>query len=501
MMISAVVDHQHRRLSALLGQPLAAEFDVAVSGLVMDSRAVARGDLFVACRGQQHDARTYIEQAVGSGAAAVLAERGERWQQSHQLQGVPVVVVDELAAQLSAIAGRFYAQPSQRLKLLGVTGTNGKTSCTHLLVQLLNQLGQRCGLIGTLGTGVDLQIEAGINTTPDALSIQRLLAQWSEQQIRYAAMEVSSHGLSQQRVAALQFDSAIFTNLSRDHLDYHGSMQAYADSKAQLFMQPGLSRAVLNADDPFSQQLLARLPAGVRALTYSVQTPSADIWVRDLRCSRAGIAAQLHSIWGSAELYCPLWGAFNLGNLLAVIAVLAEQGFALEAIVSALATLQAVPGRMERIRVDGMAGDIDVLVDYAHTPDALEKALQAMRAHVPGRLWLVFGCGGDRDRGKRPMMGEIAERLADQVILTSDNPRSEQPAAIVADIQAGATKSMSVELDRAQAIALAIAQAKPGDSVLIAGKGHEDYQLLAGRKLPFSDSAQARLALRARGQS
>ena len=468
---------------------------IAVNDLQLDSRNIARGDLFLACKGAAQDGRQFIQQAIQAGACAVLAEQGDSWQSNTEIESVPVITVAQLSQQLSEIAGRFYQHPSSALPLIGITGSNGKTSCAHLINQLLAGLGDSCATIGTLGAGVNGELAAGINTTPDALSIQRLLAQWRDQSVDQVAMEVSSHGLVQGRVAALNFELALFTNLSRDHLDYHGSMQAYGAAKAQLFQMPRLRHAVLNADDDYSLQLQNHIANDVNVLRFSLQKSSADIWLDGIRYHNHGVNAQLHSPWGDYAIAIPLLGEFNLSNVVAVISCLGVLGYPLEKIVSLLPSLKTVSGRMDKLPGDS---DISVVIDYAHTPDALEKALTALRQHTAGELWCVFGCGGDRDRGKRPQMGAAAQQLADHVVVTSDNPRSEKPGTIIDEIIAALDKPFLIEEDRARAIAAVIANAKAGDTVLLAGKGHEQYQLVGEKRLPFSDYHQARLALAAR---
>lgn len=468
----------------------------AVSGLQLDSRLVTSGDVFVACNGELHDGRDFIEQAIVQGAAAVLAQAAEGELVHRLVAGVPVIAMANLSAQLSEIAGRFYHQPSKKLAVLAVTGTNGKTSCTQLFVQLLNSVGVSCGAIGTLGSGVDGVMDVGVNTTPDAITVQRLMSQWLAQSVPAVAMEVSSHGLALGRVNALQYDAAIFTNLSRDHMDFHGTMQAYGKAKAKLFQQSGLKFAIVNADDPFCHQLKKMTPESVQLLDYSVENNKAAVFAQTINCSRAGVSAELVTPWGKFALQSPLLGVFNLSNLLAVITALAVMGYRIEDMLPAVKKLQPAPGRMELLAAQS---DIDVVIDYAHTPDALQNALHALREHCTGKLWCVFGCGGDRDQGKRAMMGAIANRLADHCIVTSDNPRSESAATIAEQVTAEMSPATVVELDRSKAIDQAIQQAQPGDWILIAGKGHELYQQVAGQSLAFSDFKQARLALAARG--
>ncbi|MEH6910714.1 MAG: UDP-N-acetylmuramoyl-L-alanyl-D-glutamate--2,6-diaminopimelate ligase [Oceanicoccus sp.] len=470
---------------------------IELSGIESDSRKIVAGNVFLAIVGHALDGRDYIARAVANGAVAILVEQGGAWTANSEWQGVPVIAVDNLTARISEIAGRFYGHPSRELSLVGVTGTNGKTSCTQLYMQLVNLLGMSCGLIGTLGAGVDGRLDEGLNTTPDAISVQRVLAEWRDSQLSIAAMEVSSHGLEQGRVADVQFDLALFTNLSRDHLDYHGSMMAYGEAKSRLFQQPGLKRAVINIDDHFGCTLVDVVPDTVSVIRYGIEKDalthhSANVWVESVEFHQSGVVAQLHSPWGIVEINSPLLGAFNLSNLVAVICCLGLQGFSLSSVAGVIPRLVTVPGRMERIV---STADITVVIDYAHTPDGLEKALLAMRQHTRGNLWCVFGCGGNRDHGKRPLMGELVQRYADHVVVTSDNPRNEPASEIIDEILGGVEMPAMVEEDRATAIQFAIANASAGDCVLIAGKGHEVYQVIGDRRIPFSDIKQARLAL------
>ncbi|MCR8923693.1 UDP-N-acetylmuramoyl-L-alanyl-D-glutamate--2,6-diaminopimelate ligase [Dasania sp. GY-MA-18] len=464
--------------------------NLEISGLQLDSRAVRTGDVFIACVGATVNGEDFIAQAIQQGAVAVLVDV------SSELSAcaVPVVAVANLNQRISAIAGNFYGQPSQQHNIIGVTGTNGKTSCSQFVMQLLQHMHKHCGVIGTLGSGIDGHLTAGLNTTPDAISLQKTLADWRTK-VDMVAMEVSSHGLEQGRVAAITFDVAVFTNLTRDHLDYHGDMASYGAAKAKLFKQPGLKTAVINRDDAFAEQLIASLAPAVQLVTYSVSSSQADVYATDIQFHAAGISAQLQSPWGSASLNSSLLGHFNLSNILAAIASLAAQGFDFKSLVAAASNLQPVAGRMELINSGGQKPA--VVIDYAHTPDALEQALTALRLHAQQKLVCVFGCGGDRDQGKRPLMGEVAARLADQVWITSDNPRTENADVIIQQIVAGAanTDALTIVADRAQAIAQAVLSASDDDVLLIAGKGHEDYQQIGMQRLPFNDAVQARLAL------
>jgi len=471
---------------------------VPVLGLQLDSRAVKSDQLFIACKGAAADGRQFIREAVATGAAAVLAEYGENWVEDSECDGVPVLVIKDLVAKVSDIAGKFYDHPSIDIPVIGVTGTNGKTTCTQLMSQFLAALKKRCGVIGTLGMGVNGRMSPVINTTPDALSVQQQLSVWNKGGIDAVAMEVSSHGLEQHRVAAVQFQAALFTNLSRDHLDYHGSMDAYGKAKLKLFLQPGLKIAVVNLDDPFSRDILEAIPQGVNALTFSVSDKSADVYLTAIQFLPAGVNARLNSPWGEMPFQSPLMGSFNLSNLLGAITVLSAVGYALSELMPICMQLQAIDGRMEQVANN--AGLVAV-VDYAHTPDGLSSALQAIRQHGAGRLWCVFGCGGDRDKGKRSEMGAVVERWADYAVVTSDNPRNENPQQILEQIVSGMQAPPEyIEPDREKAIAYAVANASEGDTILVAGKGHESYQQIGQQRLPFSDLQQLRLALGKRTQ-
>lgn len=496
-MMAAIEFTDHKQLGDLIevnDQVLSA---ITVSGVELDSRQVTAGDIFLACAGFAVDGRDYIDQAIAAGAVAVLAEQDDQWANDLERNGIPILVVENLSQKVSGIAGQFFNHPSKQLPVLAVTGTNGKTSCTQLLMQLLNAMNKSCAVIGTLGTGTDGDLETGINTTPDAVAIQKLLATWLAENVSTVAMEVSSHGLEQGRVQALQFELALFTNLSRDHLDYHSSMQAYAEAKARLFTQPGLKHAVINIDDGFSETLLNIIADDVKVIRYSVDaardaTKRIDVWVENICYHPDGISAQLHSPWGEFELHSPLLGDFNLSNVVAAVTGLGVLGYSIATVIESLKTLGTIAGRMEKIAA---AADINVVLDYAHTPDALEKALVAIRQHIDGDVWCVFGCGGDRDQGKRPQMGEIVQRYADHVVVTSDNPRHEQASDIINEILGGVDRPSLVEEDRAIAIEFAITHAKAGDCILVAGKGHEDYQQIGDLRIPFSDIKQVHLAL------
>ncbi|WP_454256072.1 UDP-N-acetylmuramoyl-L-alanyl-D-glutamate--2,6-diaminopimelate ligase [Pseudomonas sp. Marseille-Q8238] len=461
--------------------------------LTLDSRKVRPGDLFLAVPGTAQDGREHIADAIGRGASAVAYE--SEGGVVPQANGAELVPIKGLVGQLSAIAGRFYGEPSRAMRLVGVTGTNGKTSVSQLLAQALDALGEPCGIVGTLGTGFFSSLQSGRHTTPDPVAVQAILADLKQAGARALAMEVSSHGLDQGRVAALDFDVAVFTNLSRDHLDYHGTMEAYGAAKARLFAWPDLRCRVLNLDDAFGRQLAAEKHES-RLISYSLENSDAYLFCREAQFDDQGVRAHLVTPQGEGNLRSPLLGRFNLSNLLAVVGALLGLNYALDEILRVLPSLQGPVGRMQRFG----GGKLPlVVVDYAHTPDALEQVLTALRPHVAGRLACLFGCGGDRDSGKRPLMAEVAERLADQVLVTDDNPRSEDPAQIVADIRAGFTQPDRVEFvhGRGAAIAWLIAAAQAEDVILLAGKGHEDYQEINGERQAFSDLAETTKALQA----
>ncbi|WP_369926738.1 UDP-N-acetylmuramoyl-L-alanyl-D-glutamate--2,6-diaminopimelate ligase [Xanthomonas sp. NCPPB 2632] len=469
--------------------------DIAVSGLSLDSREVTAGQAFVALRGGKGHGIDFAATAVAQGAAVVLAEPPFAAVDA----GVPVIAVDGLREKAGALAARFHGDPSAVLDVVGVTGTNGKTSTVQLIAQALAFLGRKPATIGTLGAGLHGAIAEGERTTPDAISMQARLAEFRDAGATHVAMEVSSHALEQGRVNAVAFDIAVFTNLTRDHLDYHGTMEAYGAAKARLFAFPGLAAAVINIDDPFGAKLVKGLPEGVVRLRTSMATDStakdAEVRADIVVTSAKGLSFNLDTPWGMRTVRSGLLGRFNVANLLAVAAVLGALGEPFERIHAALESLQPVNGRMSRLGGDGRKPL--VVVDYSHTPDALKQALLALRSHTKGKLICVFGAGGDRDQGKRPLMAAIAERLADVVIVTDDNPRTEDGDAIVAQIVAGFAHpdTAMVERDRAQAIALALADAKADDVVLIAGKGHETYQEGPDGKRPFDDFAVAREAM------
>lgn len=454
-----------------LGEYFADMPELSLQHLRIDSRQVQPGDVFVALAGTQTHGQQYIEQALAQGAALVLTAAGTFTQPQ-------VYVLPGLAEQLPQLAARFYGQPAQHLTLIGVTGTNGKSSVTSFIAQIAQQLAIPSAVIGTLGYGRGPTLTPLANTTPHFVDIQRILADLLAQGVRLVAMEVSSHALVQQRVAGLHFAAAVFTNLSRDHLDYHGTMQAYAAAKGLLFT-PALSAiAILNMSDTVGRDYAAHSQLPVYGYAKAGDGSGDKVLhYHTVAATAAGIQCQLSTGQGDLPLQLPLLGEFNLQNALAAIQCLRALGQPLPALIAAAALLQPVAGRMEQY---SLASGAIVVVDYAHTPDALRQTLLALRQHCSNHLWCVFGCGGDRDKGKRPLMGQLAEQLADHLILTSDNPRTESPMAILEDIRAGLSPQANymLEPDRKQAIKLALIQAHAGDVVLIAGKGHETEQII-----------------------
>jgi UDP-N-acetylmuramoyl-L-alanyl-D-glutamate--2,6-diaminopimelate ligase len=488
---------------------------IKVTRLVTDSRAVTPGDTFIAYPGSKADGRQFIKQAIANGANAVIWEAlGFSWNDAWQL---PNLAVADLHQHAGEIADYVYGNPSQKMRVIGITGTNGKTSCCHWIAQSFCALGKNAALIGTLGNGFHSALQPTLNTTPGAIRLHELLADYLTQGAQAVAMEASSHALEQGRVNGVQFDVALLTNLSRDHLDYHGDMHSYAAAKRRLFDWQQLKYAVLNLDDAFGAEIAEQLQdKGVEVVGYGLNDAALALAERlglrmvygsALRMDTHGFSLQIHSSWGGGELHNTMIGRFNVVNLLGVMAVLLVSGVTLSNALHELSNISAVPGRMQTL---GNGDRPTVVVDYAHTPDALEKVLQAVREVVrreivgthDGKVICVFGCGGDRDRGKRPMMGAIAAKLADVSIITSDNPRSEAPLDIIAAIVSGITSgrmatngTYQIIEDRASAIAQAVLCAHATDIVLIAGKGHESYQEVRGVKYPFSDAEVAQRAL------
>ncbi len=465
--------------------------EINLGEMTLDSRKAAASDLFIAIKGHEVDGRHYIPQAIAQGVAAIIAEadgQADEGEIKYQ-HGIPVVYLHDLNHKLSQLAGEFYQHPSQKMRLIGVTGTNGKTTTTQLIAQWAQGLSETSAVMGTVGNGLLNHVTPSENTTGSAVDIQLELQQLLKQTASFTAMEVSSHGLVQGRVAGLDFDAAVFTNLSRDHLDYHGDMAAYEAAKWLLFSTHHAKTKIINADDPVGLQWLARLPT---ACAVSMENALPNDWqgswvlAHQVDYHDKGASIQFNSSWGEGIIHSPLMGAFNVSNLLVAMATLLMLDYPLEALLASTQVLTPVCGRME---VFSAPGKPTVVVDYAHTPDALEKALTAARLHCTGQLWCVFGCGGDRDKGKRPLMGGIAEQWADRVIITDDNPRSEEPQSIIDDIMSGVLDSSRIVAiaGRAEAVTSAIMQAKPDDMIVIAGKGHEDYQIIGHRRLDYSD--------------
>ncbi len=463
--------------------------EITITQLSLDSRLVQAGDLFFAFKGTHQDGRQFIQDAIQKGARAVLMEADDK--ELHWQDDVPVISIPDLKTKIGEIAARFYGYPANDIRIVGVTGTSGKTSCTQFIGSVLKHLQTPCGIIGTLGNGLYGNLHAGSLTTPDAITLQRTFAEFLKQGANITAMEVSSHSLDQGRVNGIEFEVGVFTNLTREHLDYHLTMEAYGAAKKRLFSQS--KYAVINADDDFGQALLTSLATQNKVISYSTQN-NADVCVEELKLSSHGMHVKINTPWGRANLQSSLVGQFNLSNLLAVISTLCLLDFPLSSVVDYASQLQPVPGRMQAL--GGHTKPL-VVVDYAHKPDALEKVLIALRQQCQGYLYCVFGCGGERDRGKRPIMASIAERYADRVIVTDDNPRHEDPAQIVAEIMQGFSdkNKVIVQHDRSKAIHDVIQSALVGDCVLIAGKGAETYQQIGDQKIAFSDEEKVREAL------
>ncbi|MDD5319281.1 MAG: UDP-N-acetylmuramoyl-L-alanyl-D-glutamate--2,6-diaminopimelate ligase [Methylococcales bacterium] len=476
--------------------------DMLITGLALDSREVIEGNVFIALAGARQHGLTHVEQAVNRGACAVVFEpSGEGTRLAKQIANVPMLAVDGLGFKLGEIAARFYGAPSAFIDVIGITGTNGKTSCSQFLSQLLDG----CGIIGTLGWGEWGTLRKTRNTTPDALETQRILAELIKDGKKAVAIEVSSHGLEQGRVNGVNFKGAVFTNISRDHLDYHGTMDAYLQAKLALLNKPGLTFVVVNLDDTYSDRIIAAVPETAVVWGISVQGKtlvsgecvSADNVLHKVD----GIEFDVRWRDDSQRVKAPLYGDFNTENILTVLAVMLAMGVPMAKAAQKLAYIKPVIGRMERF---GGGAQPLIFVDYAHTPDALDKVLSSTRKHCQQALWVVFGCGGNRDKGKRPQMGRIAEQRADYVIITDDNPRFENGQAIVNDILAGCSsvgrnsEKVAVIQDREQAIQSVIARAAANDCIVIAGKGHEDYQESNGERQSFSDSRVVLEALKKR---
>jgi len=476
---------------------------IEIHGVASDSRSLKCGDLFLACGGDNSHGLDYLSDAVTAGVAAIAWDSSTADAPNAEI-GVPMVAVPGLASRLGEIANRFYDRPSAAISVTGVTGTNGKTTVAWLIAQCYEQLGKPCGYVGTLGSGVGEITDGEGVTTPGAVKLHGYLDDFRGQGAECAAIEVSSHALAQNRVDGVVFDTVLFTNLSRDHLDYHGDMQSYAESKARLFLESNARNRIINLDTEFGTELASRCGQNVVVVSTNfdrVANGRPYVFVRSTAAKDTGSFVRVSSSWGDGEFALPLPGDFNVANAVIVLALLLRQDVPLAKACDVLSTVTAPPGRMQRVTVS--TGLPSVYVDYAHTPVAIDGVLRTLRAHCNGKLWCVFGCGGDRDPGKRAQMGQLAERRADQLVITSDNPRGEEPGVIIAAIIEGLAKPERATIieDRGAAIAWAIDQAAAEDLVLIAGKGHESYQLLGGNRLDFSDYGAAFANLQAKAEA
>lgn len=471
--------------------------DVEVTGLATNSHACKPGDLFIGMPGTRVDGGDFWPSAIASGAVAALVSPTAAQKKAEEEGEKPCIIpATDMNQACAQVAAAFYGYPAQKLKLIGVTGTNGKTTTTHLIEFLLRSAEVSTALMGTLYARWQGFEQTATHTTPFAVELQEQLAAAVAAGSEMGVMEVSSHALAQGRVMNCPFEVAVFTNLTQDHLDFHKDMENYFAAKALLFSPDYLKgRAIMNADDPYGRRIIAQLNSE-KVWSYSTQDQTADLWADNLQYQPNGVQGVLHTPVGETQFSLPLVGQYNLSNMLAAVGAALHLGLELTKIVELLPLFSGVPGRMERVQIEPNQ-DISVIVDYAHTPDSLENLLKASRPFIPGKMICVFGCGGDRDRTKRPKMGGIAARLADKIVVTSDNPRTEDPEKILQDILEGISTSVNpaVICDRALAIRTAILEAQPGDGVLIAGKGHEDYQILGTEKIHFDDREQARTAL------
>ncbi len=474
--------------------------DHPVTGLCINSKTCKPGDLFIGMPGTRVDGGEFWRSAMEKGAIAAIISPHALQKQPATDTSTLLIPIHDIPTVCGEIAAAFYNYPGKSLKLVGVTGTNGKTTTTHIIEHFLNAAEMPTGLLGTLYTRWPGHQEMAVHTTPFPVDLQRELAKVVGAGCQHAIMEVSSHALAQKRVWGCPFEVAVFTNLTQDHLDYHKDLEDYFEAKALLFNAYYLKgRAIINSRDAYGQRLMNRLSVD-QVWTYHIDDTAANLHTTDLNYSAAGVSGTLMTPMGAASFTSPLVGRFNLENLLAATGAVLHLGVSLDVLTAALAVFGGVPGRMERVQVSPIQ-DISVIVDYAHTPDSLENALRAARPFISGQMICVFGCGGDRDRTKRPQMGRIAYELADRIVVTSDNPRTEDPQKILADVMAGIDADLSENemiCDRAAAIQQAIVSAQPGDGVLIAGKGHEDYQILGTEKIHFDDREQAQLALKMR---
>jgi UDP-N-acetylmuramoyl-L-alanyl-D-glutamate--2,6-diaminopimelate ligase len=477
---------------------------IVIENLIMDSRMVNPGDLFIAIPGLTVDGRNFIPDAIEAGARAIVweSEQGSvpipiAWRTSSSGTKVPVIAIDELTNKVGSIADRFYHEPSKQMSVIGITGTNGKTSCSHFIAQALNT-DLHCGVIGTIGWGFLDNLHTSTHTTPDVITCHYWLAELLQQGTHAVAMEVSSHALDQGRVNNVHFDCAVFTNLSHEHLDYHGSLENYAAAKSKLFEVDSVKTAVVNFDDDLGKKLIQMLSDRITVLSYGIAQSNGrpDIFADEIQQSCSGLSFTLHTPIGQARIECHIFGRFNIYNMLATAGVLLSKNIPLSEIARRLSRLKAINGRLSIVHVSEQT---TVVIDYAHTPDALEQALKSLREHFTGNIWCVFGCGGDRDKEKRPLMGRVASKLADYVVVTSDNPRNESPSAIIEQIISGMDRNkLVVKEDRRVAIEYALAHAEKSDIVLIAGKGHETYQQIGDMRIKFNDALIAKEILEAR---
>jgi UDP-N-acetylmuramoyl-L-alanyl-D-glutamate--2,6-diaminopimelate ligase len=470
---------------------------IELHGISDDSRTVRKGDAFFALQGDRSHGLDYLEKVLEAGAAAVIWDPQTRVLDK-TVDATALIPLEELGGHLGEIANRWYGAPSKALQVSAVTGTNGKTTVAWLLAACMRELGQKCGYIGTLGAGLEEPEETGGLTTPTCLQLHSLFSAFRNGGASAATLEVSSHALQQDRIAGVHLDSAIFTNLSRDHIDYHGDMQNYGETKARLFLDHDLQHRIICTDTEFGQSLARRCRGHVVTVATALRSNAVDLpglCTTAIRGTATGSQVSFRSTWGDGEYALRMPGHYNVANASLALAQLLSWGVSLSDACDALGKVNGPPGRMQRVQAPGGP---TVYVDFAHTPDGLQATLRALRPHCRGKLWCVFGCGGDRDRGKRQQMGAAAARCADVAIVTSDNPRSENPGSIIEDVlQAMPAHTRAIE-DRADAIACAVAEAADDDVVLLAGKGHEDFQVVGDERLPFSDYHTAMLSLAAR---
>lgn len=497
--MSMPAEHLTARMTLdTLLERLATAPPIPVADITLDSRGVRPGAVFIATAGATHHGLDFLQLARDAGAIACVYDSSTASTVPTSF-AIPLIPVSALASHLGDIANRFFDAPSKVIDVIGVTGTNGKSTVAWMLSRCLRTLGHRCGYAGTLGHGVDSIEQGSSMTTPDVIETHRRLAEFRDADASHAAIEVSSHALDQGRVSGVHFDAALFTNLSRDHLDYHGDMQAYGEAKSRLFVEHRAHSRIINVDSDFGSRLAARCGNDVVTVSTRFDRDTDDhryVFVRGVRTRPGGSDLRVETSWGSIEFFLPMPGDYNVANAALALAYLLVDGAELQGAADALQNVECPPGRMQRVDAPGPR----TYIDYAHSPNALDVALRALRAHGDGRLWCVFGCGGDRDRGKRPQMGRVAEQLADRVVITSDNPRSETPAEIIDDILGGMrdARAATVIEDRAAAIDWAIRQAENDDQLLIAGKGHERVQLIGNRAIEFCDYTVAMQSLDAR---